>query len=237
MLDRRCYLLIECSKGREIVTLTAQQLALQQRYEQALIDYQATWQHIDFSLRELVDQHSWSTLADVHTKVVFVDGVYRSALVRVLGRGAYMKCATALLATAPNLQPTVSALSQFNGQLDVEAAMAAVEAHGQVLNVLPTSKKGKRPRSFASKFLHFHKEVVPLYDRRVRINAPNLLSFAGVSATDFTTALNRHPLPHGADPVYHEHVIRVLLLWQALEVVLAPGTLTVKGIDQMLFLG
>jgi hypothetical protein len=62
------------------MVLTAQQLALQQKYQQSIADYQASWKHIDGALRPVVSQLSRATLADVHTKVVFVDGVYRSGL-------------------------------------------------------------------------------------------------------------------------------------------------------------
>jgi hypothetical protein len=219
------------------MALTAQQLALQQKYQQAIADYQASWKHIDDALRPIVRQLTWTTLPDVHTKVVFVDGVYRAGLVRVVGRGATMRCATALLAAAPKLQPSIVTLSAFNGKLNGKAAMAVTAVHGDMLSVLPTSKKGKRPRSFASKFLHFHDPVVPLYDSQVRNNAPSLLALAGVSNADFGAASAKYPRPPGTDTTYYEHVLRVLLLWEALAVVLEPVALTVKGVDHMLFLG
>jgi hypothetical protein len=185
----------------------------------------------------LVSQLSWATLADVHTKVVFVDGVYRSGLVRVVGRNAPRECATALLAAAAQLQPSIATLTVFSGQLDGEAAMAICTLHGDILRVQPTSNKGKKPRSFASKFLYFHDPVVPLYDRLVRNHAPKLLALAGVSEADFDAASAKYPRSPGADTTYYEHVLRVLLLWEALAAVLQPGALTVKGIDHMLMRG
>jgi hypothetical protein len=219
------------------MALTPQQLALQQKYQQAIADYVISWKHIDDALRQLVGNLSWTTLPDIHTKVVFVDGVYRAALPRVVGRGAPRACATALLAAAPSLQRPIAALAAFNGQLNGQAAIAVAAIHGDTLSVLPTSNKGKRPRSFASKFLHFHDPVVPPYDRVARKHAPRLLALAGVSQPDYDTAAATYPRPPAADRLYYEHVLRVLLLWEALAAVLQPGALTVKGIDHMLLLG
>jgi hypothetical protein len=60
----------------------------------------------------------------------------------------------------------ISRLSKLKEPLDLRALEVVVSEHGKFCGLLARiSRNGNAPASFASKYLHFHCPIVPIYDR------------------------------------------------------------------------
>lgn len=101
-----------------------------------------------------------------------------------------------------------------------------IAAHGRLLAFLAgVCARGKTPRSFAAKYLHFHAPVVPIYDEYARAGLTRRVRWQKDAVT--------FALPEGADPEYWQFCVRFLRLYAAcLDVGLR---VTVKTLDQYLW--
>ncbi|MDA8039855.1 MAG: hypothetical protein M0Z69_12000 [Actinomycetota bacterium] len=206
-------------------------------YVTAWEDYAGGWKSVDDELRRIVRRHGWNSWQNVFTKVVFVDGIYRAGLPRVLGRDATKSVASVLVGSKAIAQ-SIEGLRRHHGQLTEAAVRDVLEAHGQLLAAV-TSAGGidaKSARSFASKFLHFHDAVVPIIDSRTAETRARFLTWKG-APRELRQAGMDWPRPVGCDPQYRWHVIRVALLWKHLSALGPSAKVTVKGLDHMLLRG
>jgi hypothetical protein len=101
-----------------------------------------------------------------------------------------------------------------------------VEQHGRLTHLLQkATTDGKAPRSFASKYLHFHRPVVPIYDEYARQAIARRVRWES-SYTPF-------PLPPHGDPEYWNYCVRFFRLYDACR---QAGTdATVKELDAFLW--
>jgi hypothetical protein len=196
---------------------------------------------VDVALRHVVERAGWLDFGAVYTKVAFVNGVYSSRLDRSLGSGAVRASAQKLLNAGQELNAAFGDLASHGRTLTPAAARAAISAHGQVIAALRLpGSPDKTVRSFASKFLHFHVAVAPIFDGTA---SDNVASFRRLGLHIRTTRVLRserdacRPEDDQWDGPYFQHVVRVRLLWDHLSEYVDPARLSIKGIDHMLLLG
>jgi hypothetical protein len=119
---------------------------------------------------------------------------------------------SALITLADHMLKNGRQLNQLFGELraitDLTESNAEqiVALHGQFLRIL--GKRTRRPpRSFASKYLHFHCRAVPLYDRNAVMKLNRIVPWKLV-----TTEFN---IPRGADERYGYFMMHFLTLRRA----------------------
>ncbi|MCJ7748815.1 MAG: hypothetical protein MUP27_13850 [Desulfobacterales bacterium] len=94
-------------------------------------------------------------------------------------------------------------LSMIAEPLNSEKLRAIVDEHGRFLKLLaPKMRKGVSPRSFASKYMHFHCPAVPIYDSYA---SSKLFSYR------WNDRYEIFKQPAGADETYYYFI---LYFWQ-----------------------
>jgi hypothetical protein len=148
----------------------------------AINDYENSWKPVDRELYDLCRRRpSHHDSADVYTKVVVVGRVYAVGLPRAWGRKhdhppesdiaqirsmLPERAVTDLLyENADRIQHGLDGLKghQFGPQVVREI----VALHGAVTNAIH-ARTDLYLTSFVSKYLHFHSDIVPIYDDRAR---------------------------------------------------------------------
>jgi hypothetical protein len=103
--------------------------------------------------------------------------------------------------------------------------MTIVSVHGRFVELLThITRRNQSPRSFVSKYLHFHHPVVPIFDSVTSGILPSLVPWAN--------ALEVFKMPDDADKEYGWHVMRLYALYRCFANAHVP--LTVKYLDYYL---
>jgi hypothetical protein len=192
--------------------------------------YEKLWKSVDGELYELCQRRTHDAFADVFTKVSIINRVYQAGLLRTLGRDGERKVAEVLVENSATIEEWLSRL-RSDGQLEKETAAEAIEAHGEITSLIADATNRKWVVSFVSKYLHFHRASVPIYDTWVEKAIRRR-----VSATHARGAREALPQPStGFATKYYEFVCRFLVLYEDLESREPDGSLTVKGLDTMLW--
>ena len=123
----------------------------------------------------------------------------------------------------------MAALRQIEEPLALEDMVTIVAVHGRLTELLVgVTTDGKSPRSFVSKYLHFHNPTVPIYDS---------YALAGlVHAVRWDASLIPFACPAGGDRVadgYYQFCVR---FWRLLEACRNAGReVTTKSLDGYLW--
>jgi hypothetical protein len=116
-------------------------------------------------------------------------------------------------------------LRRINEHLDIEKIQLILTVHGRLLAVIqPILRNKNSPRSFVSKYLHFHCPAVPIYDN-IAVSALRKLCPWGKS-------LQALGFPKDADQEYGRHVLRFWRLYQ--DMLLRERQVSVKLLDEFL---
>jgi len=210
-------------------------LDLTEKYLDASADYQQGWAHIDSALQDVVRSHPRPVWSDTYTKVVLIDGVSRAQLTRNLGREAEENAAHALVASGAQVTSAIDQLRRHS-VLSLDAVPHIMAAHTVFLQVLGPTVEARQLRSLVSKYLHFHADIVPIYDSRAAGHVRRFCTWPR-----YRQSLGKLgqivPLVPGGDSAYHEFVLRFLLLFEHLSSLQPPVDVTVKGVDHMLWKG
>lgn len=213
---------------------------LKAKYDNALADYQRTWAHVDAALRDVVQSHSGFSRSNVYTKVVLINGVYQAQLTRTLRRGALEKVTDALVAAGADVENAISKLCS-RGALSREALPEIMTAHRVTLKALKavdeeldTATPAKIVRSFTSKYLHFHSEIVPIYDSRASNYVGRFLSWPGYRQELRQLQESVPHTPEG-DLAYFDYILKFWLLRERLGSLIPLVPVSTKGIDHMLW--
>jgi hypothetical protein len=132
----------------------------------AIEDYRRTWRTVDSDLYDLCHRRlpSHRSPADVYAKVVIIDRVYAAGLSRTFHApvGAEKAVTDGLVGLADLIEQSLKDLK--GRQFDRESAAQIVELHGRVTRGLLPYTDNTWQQSFVSKYLHFHCDIVPIYD-------------------------------------------------------------------------
>ncbi len=121
------------------------------------------------------------------------------------------------------LDPALAALRKRDALVSHEMVDLVAGVHGRLLAALtPSMRRGNQPRSFVSKYLHFHAPCGPLYDRIASTRLASRGWYPWRRAWDET-----HRLPPGADMRYWGFCVRLAYMaddWRSAG--LPPGART-----------
>ncbi|MBU2602473.1 MAG: hypothetical protein KKA32_09940 [Actinobacteria bacterium] len=199
----------------------------------AWTDYQNGWAAADRELYDLCVRRGHDSFIDVYTKVAFINRVYAAGISRSIptaaGADGETRVAQALVDSRVHVGASLTRLSGLDG-INPDALMTIVEEHAKLVDQLALHCGGVRPTSFASKYLHFHCDLVPIFDSRVveaigKVMAPHIPRYQPTQQL--------LPRPPQYEPNYYWYVGRFLRLWElAGEVTPTP---TVKMLDHALW--
>jgi hypothetical protein len=147
---------------------------------------------------------------EVSARLALVGRVYAAGLERQVtpppGKQAIGVIADFVLAHGHEVDDIIASLDPLVEPLGSSSMAAIVEQHGRLTSLLQqVSTDGKAPRSFASKYLHFHRQVVPIFDEYARRALSHLVRWESSCAP--------FPLPPHGDREYY--CIRFLRLYEA----------------------
>lgn len=199
-------------------------------YQKACQDYNNRWALLNDQLYELCrnnpDHSSHST---INAKFYIIGRTYASGIERIRrnsnGEVANLSDLTEhIYSNRRMVEPIFEKLLQIKEPLTVGTLEIIVEEHGRFLTILKAGLKGRAPRSFASKYMHFHNSVVPIYD--------SIASSQLAGKCRWSKKFELFAMPEGADKDYYRFVLRFWQLYShAGEIELRP---TVRFIDNYL---
>ncbi len=183
------------------------------RYEVTVRDYEQNWVALNKVLYDLCRRYPDHQRRDgVNAKLWVIGRTYATGIERqIRTQGTQGSSMTQLADHIWNhrrqVDTSLQPLGAVKEPLDVEKIKLILMAHGQLLSVIqPLLRTKLSPRTFVSKYLHFHCPAVPIYDN------------VAVSALRGLCPLRKNfqviVLPKQADGQYGRYVLRFWQLYQ-----------------------
>jgi hypothetical protein len=208
-------------------------------YEARTSSWVKTWAMYDEPLRAICRSHPDHTKLDaVVAKVGLVQRAYQAGLERHVMRGnesAIVLVAQALLGQRKVIDAAIARLSGVGrgDRFDGQRLSTILEVHATLLAILcPLTRGGNIPRSFASKYLHFHCGAVPIYDERARRVLSNVEPWYGGRETWRRDDIATFTRPSSADGPYCRFGLQFLAMWN--DASAAGASVTVRALDAYL---
>jgi hypothetical protein len=192
------------------------------------------WGAVDELLYQVCREHPghtdrrWTT-----AKVALIDRAYAAGLERRVsppeGQQAIVVIADYCHLHGAEIDEILQPLHQIEEPLSLEDMVTIVAVHGRLTELLVgVTTDGKSPRSFVSKYLHFHHPTVPIYDS---------YALAGiVHAVRWDASLIPFACPPGGDRVADGYYRFCVRFWRLLEACRKAGReVSVKSLDGYLW--
>ena len=207
------------------------ELPTQQDLDVAVAAFESDWGAVDEVLYGLCERHpDHSDRRAVTAKVALVDRAYSAGLERQVkpneGEQAIVKIAAFMFDHASEVDEIIADLAPLREPLDGTVMTAIVHQHGRFTKLLRrVTARDTAPRSFASKYLHFHRPVLPIYDGYAATRLSALVPWDAKQAPS--------DQPAGSDAQYWGFCTRFLRLYEACTT--SGLDVTVKGLDTYLW--
>jgi len=200
-------------------------------YRRAVADYGRSWRATDEALYALCRRHpGHADPGGVNAKLWIIGRTYATGIERKIpanGKqgGSMSQLAGHLLAHARQLDDLFARLRRVKEPLDPDKLRTILDLHGQFIALTrPVLRRNQSPRSFASKYMHFHCPAVPIIDTYADRACHRLVRWH--------KSFCLFDLPAGADETYAWYVLR---FWQLYQQARAAGVRpTVKHLDYYL---
>lgn len=141
------------------------------QYKKACKDYEERWPLLNDTLYRLCEENpGHSSRSTINAKFFIIGRTYASGLERLRENQDRVPSATLNMLTQhvyenrKQVDPIFTELSNTSEPLSDKSLEIIVKLHGRFLNILRDVLDRGVPRSFASKYLHFHCPAVPIYD-------------------------------------------------------------------------
>ncbi|MGH7133157.1 MAG: hypothetical protein ACREJO_14580 [Phycisphaerales bacterium] len=138
-----------------------------ENFHLAARDYRSHWRLADEQLYELCAQFPDHTRSDaVLAKLMIVGRTYATGLERAIGGvGALARITRHVCRHADQLDEIISSLDGVTEPLQRDSLNCFLRAESDLVRLLRgASSRHRGLHSFATKYLHFHRPIVPLYD-------------------------------------------------------------------------
>jgi hypothetical protein len=200
-------------------------------YDAAVARYRAEWSILDDALYKLCRENPrHNSSASVYAKVFIIGRSYATGIERQVkslgGQGSSIsQVASCFMENGKSIDKLLDRISEVNAELTPSLLDSVINVHGGILNFLrPITRKLRSPRSFVSKYLHFHNPLTPIYDSYSAWSLERLVPDSETIRFPVTAAQ--------ADEQYAQHVARFLSLYS--RVSQKRSDLTVKNLDHYL---
>lgn len=203
----------------------------QHELDACFAQFQLDWGLVDEVLYDFCREHpDHVDRRAVTAKLALVGRVYAAGLERRVtpppGQQAIGVIADYVLEHGSRLDQIIRDLDPVSEPLTLSSMGIIVKQHGHLTELLrERATDGKAPRSFASKYLHFHRPFVPIYDEYARQKLSRLVPWEG-SNVPFA-------LPAHGDREYWNYCLRFFRLYDACQA--AGLQVTVKTLDAYLW--
>lgn len=179
---------------------------------QAIKEYQKNWRVLDDTLYGVCRNYPDHTdAASVYAKLWLIGRTYATGIERAIKGSGYMggsltALASEMLKNGRQINELFGELGSIAEPLTKEKAQHVVSLLGRFLQLIRKPLRRRiSPRSFASKYMHFHCSAVPLFDRNAARKLTKLVHWNDAHEFD---------LPRGADADYGWFVMRFLRLYE-----------------------
>ena len=170
-------------------------------YQAACKDYENNWALLNDTLYGLCRNNpGHSSLSVINAKFYIIGRTYAAGIERIRRKSDdenadLRDLVKHIYRNRQSVDPILECLSKIKEPLTSESLKTIIVAHGVFLNLLKKGLGGRAPRSFASKYLHFHCPVVPIFDSI----ASKELSYG----QRWNMAFELFAIPKGADRDYY----------------------------------
>lgn len=147
----------------------------------ARADYHAKWRNVDDELYELCRRRpGQQDFADVYAKVTIIGRVYAAGISRSSRAEGDREAAAAhgIVRQAAEIDAALKTLA--SAQFDRATAAQIIELHARTARGLKEHTGERWLQSFVSKYLHFHCELVPIFDSRAEENIGGFVDWTKV---------------------------------------------------------
>lgn len=200
-------------------------------FRRAVADYDRSWRATDQALYDLCRRHPGHTdQAGVNAKLWIIGRTYATGIERKIpanGKqgGSMSQLAAHLLKHARQVEDIFGRLGRLAEPLDPDKLRAILDLHGRFIALIQqVVRRNQSPRSFASKYMHFHNPAVPIIDTYADAACRKMIRWQ--------KSFCLFDLPVGVDEYYAWYVLR---FWQLYQQARAAGlSPTVKHLDYYL---
>ncbi len=201
------------------------------KFDRARQDYRERWALLDKQLYEVCRRYPrHEDLGTVNAKLWLIGRSFATGIERQIKSdgsqgGSMGQLAQCLISNASELDQILSQLAVVQEPLAPDKLEAIASAHGRIMKIVAkVVRKNRSPRSFVSKYLHFHCPAVPIYDSWAVEKLRALYRWQ--------SSFQVFKLPLGADEEYCWHLMRFWQLYEDAKKV--RGKATSRMLDQYL---
>jgi hypothetical protein len=205
---------------------------LESSLKRAIEAYEATWKVVDSELYDLCRRRpGQQSFTDVFAKVAIIDHVYVGGLPRSTGASnvsdAEARVSHGLMGLADLIEQSLRDLA--GRQFDRVAAAKIVELHGRVTSGLRPYTGQTWQQSFVSKYLHFHCDLVPIFDGNAQSTIGRYVDWQAVTPVRDSMAV-----PPDWERGYRNFVAAFVVLWKRISTETSISA-SVRKVDYLLW--
>ena len=141
------------------------------KFKQACANYRANDEAMNIALYDLCKRHpTHQDKSGIHAKLWIIGRAYATGIERTIkskgSQGDSMRQLAKLFwRERKRVDKVLLSLRGVNEPLTREKLAKILDAHGRLVRIVkPIVRKPLTPRSFVSKYLHFHNPAVPIFD-------------------------------------------------------------------------
>jgi hypothetical protein len=205
---------------------------LEQQFRAAAAEYDQIWRAADDVLYELCRRNPGHQQLDaVLAKVMIIGRTYAGGLERVAGRDRseeppLIRVARFIHSNGTEFDEAIEALRPVTFPPTPADQIILLREHDRLTSRLAEATRGSRPRSFVSKYLHFHVPTVPIFDSIALQRIGWYISHADAGN------VRRRP---NADLTYAGYLSRLLVLHRWVTDACGPKAVSLKHLDHFLW--
>jgi hypothetical protein len=200
-------------------------------FRSAVTDYNLSWRALDEALYKLCQRYPHHTdQGGVNAKLWMVGRTYATGIERKIpanGRqgGSMSQLAEHLLKNSRQVDDIFDRLRRLAEPLDTKKLHTILALHGRFIALIqPVVRSNQSPRSFTSKYMHFHNPAVPIIDTYADAACRKMIRWQ--------KSFCLFDLPPCVDKYYAWYVLR---FWQLYQQAFTAGVKpTVKHLDYYL---
>jgi len=141
------------------------------KYKRACADYAANWEAVEIALYDLCKRHpDHQDQGGINAKLWIIGRAYATGIERKISSQGFQGSSMTQLGkhfwrNRHRVDKALQILRGVNQPLTPEKLTKILDAHGRLVRIIQGAlRKGQTPRSFVSKYLHFHNPAVPIFD-------------------------------------------------------------------------
>lgn len=198
------------------------------KYKKACRDYKTNWEAVEIALYGLCKRYSkHQTKNAINAKLWIIGRTYATGIERKIKskgtQGSSMEqLSNHIWKNRHRTDKILKNLTRVHEPLTEKKLQIILQVHGRLLKLIqPMLRNRQSPRSFISKYLHFHCPAVPIYD--------GIAASALIKMCPWKKAYEIFPMTKSADKNYRNFVFRFWQIYQ--EACKTRAKVSVKFLD------